>query len=348
MGIETIMTYGLIKQEQEAQAKMIDIHKPGYFSKHDIGDEVTSFYQENGFLVVHDAVAPEDIETLKNEAVAVCRHERGDLNIIQGEEKVVGDFPTAEDLRAMPDEEAIRHFLCIHQAHHASPVLFDFLKHPAIVDVLTHVIGPNVKCMQSMLFIKASGKPGQAWHQDEDFIPTRDRSLAGAWIAMDDAVIENGCLWVIPGSHKRGVLYPQYPHNDSNYDCTVMSYDFPYSDEDAVPVEVPAGSIVFFNGYLLHKSEPNTLEQGFRRVLVNHYMSAESLLPWRIEEGHGIAKWDFRDIIMIAGEDPYEYKGTRKVVEPHVRAAGQGGCGDGRVDLKTFKDKVQQGELSPN
>jgi hypothetical protein len=48
------------------------------------------------------------------------------------------------------------------------------------VDALTGVIGPNVKMMQSMLFIKAEGKPGQAWHQDEMHIPTRDRSRRGS------------------------------------------------------------------------------------------------------------------------------------------------------------------------
>ncbi|HEV8556570.1 MAG TPA: phytanoyl-CoA dioxygenase family protein [Actinophytocola sp.] len=41
--------------------------------------------------------------------------------------------------------------------------------------------------MQSMLFIKSAGKPGQAWHQDEAHIPTRDRSLTAVWIALDDA-----------------------------------------------------------------------------------------------------------------------------------------------------------------
>ena len=77
-----------------------------------------------------------------------------------------------------------------------------------MVVALTRVIGPDVKAMQSMLFIKAEGKPGQAWHQDEYFIPTRDRSLTAAWIALDDATTENGCLWVLPGSHRRGVIYP--------------------------------------------------------------------------------------------------------------------------------------------
>ena len=75
--------------------------------------------------------------------------------------------------------EVLRRYLCIHFPHKISPAMHDVLAHPALVEVLTRIIGPNVKCMQSMLFIKASGKPGQAWHQDEFFIPTRDRSLMG-------------------------------------------------------------------------------------------------------------------------------------------------------------------------
>ncbi len=86
---------------------------------------------------------------------------------------------------------------------------------------------------------------------------------------------------------------------------------FPLKDEDSVPVEVKAGSIVFFNGYLLHRSLPNRAASGFRRSLVNHYMSAESFLPWsRPEDGTSMAMADYRDIVMVAGTDPYAYKGT--------------------------------------
>jgi ectoine hydroxylase-related dioxygenase (phytanoyl-CoA dioxygenase family) len=205
--------------------------------------------------------------------------------------------------------------------------MLGYLGHPAIAEVLTRVIGPNVKCMQSMLFIKASGKPGQAWHQDEYFIPTRDRSLTGAWIAMDDATVENGCLWVIPGSHKYGVIWPQHQHNDRRFDCTGEAFHFPYTDDDSIPVEVGVGAIVFFNGYLLHRSLPNRAKSGYRRVLVNHYMSAESLLPWRSpKEGEHMAITDYRDIVMIAGQDPYAWKGVENRAKPHVRPSGEGGC----------------------
>jgi ectoine hydroxylase-related dioxygenase (phytanoyl-CoA dioxygenase family) len=218
--------------------------------------------------------------------------------------------------------------VCAHFPHKLSSMVAGVLAHPRIVSVLTRLIGPNVKAMQSMLFTKASGKPGQAWHQDENFIPTRDRSLTAAWIALDDATVENGCLWVLPGSHRAGVLHPDREHDDERFDCTVEAYDFPYTDDDAVPVEVTAGSVVFFNGYLLHRSLPNT-SAGTRRALVSHYMSAESLLPWQLPaDGRRtpMAKVDYRDVVLVAGRDPYGYKGVELRVEPMIRAERDGGC----------------------
>jgi ectoine hydroxylase-related dioxygenase (phytanoyl-CoA dioxygenase family) len=192
-----------------------------------------------------------------------------------------------------------------------------------------------------MLFIKAAGKPGQAWHQDEYYIPTRDRSLTGAWIAMDNATVENGCLWVIPGSHKHGILWPQHTHDDRRFDCAGEAGGYPYTDEDAIPVEVNAGSVVVFNGYLLHRSLPNRAQSGYRRALVNHYMSAQSLLPWHPpKEGQSVSTHDYRDIVMIAGKDPYAWKGIDDITRPHVRPDGKGGCRDFSKDKQGIKAGV--------
>ena len=277
--------------------------------------DAAAYFREQGFLIVPNALSPAELAELRDEATSVCRGDRGDIRGLEPNEP--------DD----SDDDILRRYLCIHFPHKISDTMFKYLSHPAIVDVLTKVIGPNVKCMQSMLFIKASGKPGQAWHQDEFFIPTRDRSLTGAWIAMDDATVENGCLWIIPGSHKHGILWPQHEHDDRRFDCTGEAFDFPYSDDDSIPVEVKAGSIVFFNGYLLHRSLPNRATSGYRRVLVNHYMSAESLLPWKLpKQGEHMGIADHRDIVLVAGRDPYGYKGTVDVAKPHVRPSGEGGC----------------------
>ena len=288
----------------------------GYFHL-PMTDEATRFYQENGFLVIENALSADEIDALNAETAQICRGAHGNVR---------GVMP-ADSNEA--DDDVMRRYLCIHFPHKISEQMYNTLAHPAIVDVLTSVIGPNVKCMQSMLFIKASGKPGQAWHQDEFFIPTRDRSLLGAWIAMDDATVENGCLWVVPGSQRHGIIWPQRTHDDRRFDCTGEAMYFPYSDDDAVPVEVKRGSIVFFNGYLLHRSLPNYAQGGFRRSLVNHYMSAESLLPWFSNNVPGsVGTADYRDIVLVAGRDPYAWKGTEDRAGAHVRPSGEGGCGN--------------------
>ncbi|WP_020576838.1 phytanoyl-CoA dioxygenase family protein [Actinopolymorpha alba] len=280
-----------------------------------VSDALIEQVREDGYAVLANAYSPAEVAATNAEAARLCRGELGEVG---------GEFQADLD---GSDEEVMRRYLCIHMPHKVSKLIGRSLAHPRIVEALTKVIGPNVKCMQSMIFMKSEGKPGQAWHQDEFFIPTRDRSLTATWIALDDATVENGCLWVLPGSHKRGVIYPDREQDDERFDCTVEAFDFPHRDEDAVPVEIPAGAAVIFNGYLLHRSLPNSGRHGFRRALTNHYMSAESLLPWhRVPDDTHVAKWDYRDIVMVAGTDPYAYKGTIDVARPHVRPDGEGGC----------------------
>jgi ectoine hydroxylase-related dioxygenase (phytanoyl-CoA dioxygenase family) len=286
------------------------------FDRVAVDDAAAACFRENGFMVVNDALTPAEIAELRREAVKICRGEYGAMR------NFVPPAPGESD------DEVMRRHLCVHMPHKISPVARRYVSHPAVIEVLTRVIGPNLKCLQSMLFIKAAGKPGQAWHQDEGYIPTRDRSLAAAWIALDDATLENGCLWVISGSHRRGVIWPQRKHDDARFDCTHEAHDFPYTERDEVPVEMPAGAMVVFNGYLLHRSLPNAAAAGFRRSLVNHYMSAESLLPWHAPKpGEYMGTLDFRDIVMVAGEDPYAWKGTVDVSRPHIRPTREGGCG---------------------
>ncbi len=143
----------------------------------------------------------------------------------------------------------------------------------------------------------------------------------------DQAVLESIlCIhqphYVSPGSHRPGYLYPQRPHeNPEEFDFAPESYGFDESAE--VPVEVEAGTLVFFNGYLLHRSYKNRGDT-YRRVLVNHYCNAWSLLPWSIEEGEAPARADRRTIVPVAGIDPYAWKGyqtpARSVSLRHCKA----------------------------
>ena len=269
-----------------------------------LSPEQVASYRDNGFLVVKGLVSPAEVEAIRADALKVCR----------------GEYPSENlppVLPETPDEAALSQYLCIHHPHRISPFMREVVAHRGVAEVLSQIVAPNVKCMQSMLFIKPPKFPGQAWHQDEIYIPTRDRSLTGGWIALDDVTVENGCLYVLPGSHRDGYLYSQHDHNNpAEFDFAQESYGFDESAE--IPVECSAGDVVFFNGYLLHRSRKNRSAE-YRRVLVNHYMNAYSLLPWRLGEGERPATADCREILMVAGTDPYAWKGTVTAGGAHVR-----------------------------
>lgn len=260
-------------------------------------------FVDDGFVVVNDAVSRADLDAIVADAAKFAR----------GEYPVINP-PALPD--GASDDEALQHVLAVHFPHWVSQVALDMINHPGIAGVVHQIAGAHlahwdgaVKCCQSMLFVKGPGMPGQAWHQDERYIPTRDRSLLGAWLAIDDATVDNGCLWVVPGSHRNGYLWPAGPHGDADeYDTSDQAYGF--DDSRAIPVEVPAGSVVFFNGYLLHRSLKNRTA-GFRRALVFHYMNAWSLLPWKTNgtvHGLDIPLLDSRAVVPV-GPDPYADRG---------------------------------------
>ena len=153
-----------------------------------LDEEQVSFFVDNGYLVVPDLMEPEELEELKVDLVAVARGNYECENIEPAD-------------AVLSDQEVLETILCIHQPHHISPVIEKYVRHPKICGILSQITAAHlpywdgsVKCMQSMYFVKPPNFQGQAWHQDEIYIPTRDRSLIGAWIAVDDATVDNGCL----------------------------------------------------------------------------------------------------------------------------------------------------------
>jgi phytanoyl-CoA hydroxylase len=111
---------------------------------------------------------------------------------------------------------------------------------------------------------------------------------------------------------------PRIPNSSDEYaDVDVIDVS-KYSEEKIIPVEVKSGAVVFFHGYLLHSSKRNKTTDTFRTALVNHYMSAESMLPWD-QDGKFKLTEDMRDILMIAGKDPYAHKPVTDLNKPYLR-----------------------------
>ena len=138
--------------------------------------------------------------------------------------------------------------------HLDSSVIYDLCAHPAVVQRMAAIYGPDLVLWRSNFFVKRPGDKAIPWHQDRNCWPIEPPVNITAWIAIDEAVIENSCMQFIPGSHRSVV-----PHvSVSNMVFNEMA-DPAYLDTDkAVPIILKPGEFVLFNERLVHYSAPNT------------------------------------------------------------------------------------------
>eukprot|EP00483_Globobulimina_turgida_P006670 UN06680 len=191
-------------------------------------------YYENGYLIVPQLFDQQELQNIKSEMIEICCGNRGDIEGFQPD-------------KSGTDLQILSRYLAIHFPHKISEKVLNFASsHKGTVQVLKEIISPNVKLIQTMMFMKGPGQPGQNWHQDEYYIPTRDKSLTGCWVAVEDADTENGCLWILPKSHLNGFIYPTKDHGDYyNFDRTPRAiiehfneYEYNPIPTEAIPAEL--------------------------------------------------------------------------------------------------------------
>jgi ectoine hydroxylase-related dioxygenase (phytanoyl-CoA dioxygenase family) len=259
-------------------------------------------YRRDGFLVVRGLVSPEQVLELREHTEQLMQ---GRLPEQRGTRMADRDLKrdtgvTVQGIEAPPEhlspQEKAQYFLRIHMLHRQLPLHEQYMLHPRVLDVLEVLMGPDVLALQTMLFLKPPGKPGQGWHQDSYYIPSHPDTLCGAWIAIDDCDEQNGAMWFAKGSGNEPV-YPPCPEvgygfgdklvRDIRYVKGVSDPD----DEknaltpvaaryDQVLCEARAGDVVFFNGHVLHRSKMNWSSDRFRRSFVSHYCNARSFTQW--------------------------------------------------------------------
>jgi phytanoyl-CoA hydroxylase len=144
-----------------------------------------------------------------------------------------------------------------HALHDLDPVFERFTRDPKLAALARDLGLEQPQVWQSMYIFKQPGIGGEVrWHQDATFFETTPTSVTTFWFALEDATIENGCLWVEPGGH-RGPLRERFVRDGDKISMEKLDAA-PWPDDSvAVPLEAKAGSIVCFHGLLPHYSAPN-------------------------------------------------------------------------------------------
>ena len=108
-------------------------------------------------------------------------------------------------------------------------------------------------------------------------------TTVGTWTAFDAADRGNGCLYVIPGSHRRPIVEHDVPEGSQQSEFKLARNT---RDDEGVALEAPPGSVIWFHSHLLHKSTDNHSGR-FRRSYVSHYLSAHAGWAAGVEPGRG-------------------------------------------------------------
>lgn len=284
-------------------------------------------YQRHGYLKVEKLIPKEDVLYLLEWAES------------RRQPPAVPDQPDKAPLEAIFKTQTR-----VHQLHRVDATAEWGLLHPRVLDVLEALIGPDVLALQTMLFFNPPGMGGQGWHQDSYYITTYPDTLIGAWMAIDPADEENGCLWVIPGSHCEPIYPPNHPygliHADGAFDDLFEVENVSHLDDgvntltkvvrkypDPIPVPMQPGDVLFFHGHILHRSYPNRTRDRFRRAFVCHYCNARSWVPWNHGEPYEGDSANYQHILARGSTHlPFAKPNFGTPVYLHSPSDGEGGA----------------------
>lgn len=213
-------------------------------------------FGRDGYAIVRALFSPDDLREIIGECESL--HERGE---IPGCFKAVPAAEAADPLERYPR---------MLYPHRVSPTLMGYMLHPPLEPILRALLGETPIAAQSMFYWKPPGARGQAFHQDNFYLRVHPGTCLAAWVAVDRADEDNGCLFVAPGSQHLDVFCPE---EDADLEVSFTRHIVPVPEGlEEVPVVLDPGDVLFFGGNLIHGSRPNRTAGRFRRSFICHYV----------------------------------------------------------------------------
>jgi Protein involved in biosynthesis of mitomycin antibiotics/polyketide fumonisin len=203
---------------------------------------------EQGYFVLEDVFTKEEMDALAERIEAYQRRHAEALRAQGG----TGGISRADEIT-----------FTSHLAEHDDAIKA-FVTRPEFVAITTELLGPDIDLYWNQsVFKMPEGEKEFPWHQDDGYTPVSPSPYLTLWLALNDATVENGCVSVLPGSHKDGLR----EHVNSPLGQVCHPADHP---DQGVPVPVRAGSIAVFWSLTAHKSGVNR-SRGTRKAYIIQY-----------------------------------------------------------------------------
>jgi phytanoyl-CoA hydroxylase len=258
-----------------------------------ITSDQSARYQKDGFLVLPDFVTSRECDALRARAEELVREfdPAGVVSIFSTHEqsRVSDDYflDSGDKIRFFFEEDAFNEDGTLkqskersinkigHALHELDPVFSEFSRSRPIRELIADLKIEDPLLLQSMYIFKQPQIGGEvSCHQDSTFLYNEPIDIAGLWFALEDATVNNGCLWAIPGGHTLGLKsrWLRAPEGGMRFETLD---ERPWSEELLRPLEVSKGTLILLHGLVPHKSLANRSEKS-RQAYTLHVIGGRS------------------------------------------------------------------------
>lgn len=204
-------------------------------------------YQEDGFLVIEDFLSKEELETWRNAVTEALKKRPG--NKLPDRASLYGN---GDEKEKEYDDKVFEHLINLWKDNEGVRKL---ILDERIAKMAKELAGTDgMRVWHDQALIKKPWANPTSWHLDTPYWSFSDRRALSIWVALDDANLENGCLFFVPGSHNKTTF--ENPGIGKNMDALFDFYPA-FRSAASVPASMRAGSCSFHNGLTMHGANPN-------------------------------------------------------------------------------------------
>ena len=252
-------------------------------------------YNEQGFLVIENFATTSDCDLLRARAEELVQAfdpaEVVSVFSTHEQNRLTDDYflSSGDKIRFFFEENAFKPDGSLkypkdrsinkigHALHDLDPIFDRFSRNAKVRELATAIGFDKPLLLQSMYIFKQPNIGGEVTcHQDSTFLYTEPLEIVGLWFALEDATIENGCLWAIPGGQRNG-LKSRWVRSEHGMKFDVYDHE-PWPENELVPLEVSKGSLILLHGLLPHRSFENRSERS-RHAYTLHLIDPEAKYP---------------------------------------------------------------------
>ncbi len=229
--------------------------------------EMKQFFDANGYVIVENVFTPEELAPVKarlEEIIADPTLAPSGVNVGREGDTLANGASGDDAANPVRNISFMVRF---------DPTFQEFARNPKILEATRALIGPRVRVFRDQALQKPPGGQAKPLHQDLSYFRVQPADeLVTAWVALDDATTQNGCMIYVPASHRHGLFeITRDPERPVHHVPDTRGIEI--ADEMLCPV--PAGAVIFHHGYTLHRSDVNQT-QTWRRSVQLHYAGSDA------------------------------------------------------------------------